>query len=110
MRTTVLAALLLIASLFIEIKSDDFGSFESSSVIIGSEKLVGATITIGGISLVVSEADLIVDKRQSQRLEMAILQVSAGMHGVTITESGKPLLRTRVSVHSGQSQELRLRR
>ena len=110
MRMTALAVLLLIASAFIEIKSDDFGSFESSSVIIRSEKLVGAKITIGEISLLVSEADLIVDKRQSQSLEMVILQVSAGMHSVTITDSGKPLLRIRLSVQSGQSRELRLRR
>lgn len=110
MRMTVLAVLLLIAPAFIEVKSDDFGSVEYSFVAIRSEKLVGTTISVGEISLVVSAADLIADKHQNQGLEMVVFKVSAGMHAVTITDAGRPLLRSRVNVYSGQSRELRLRR
>lgn len=94
------------------------GIQEETMLIIRSEQLVGATVSVQpAFERVITEQDLTpygmgvagATDREEERLETLTIKVDAGTHRVKVTRGGNVVLDKELYFSQGQTRELRVR-
>lgn len=101
------------------VQHDNVGLEEPAKLVIRSESLVGATISIQGITaLTVTKKDLAkyktgvlgVADRTNEKLETVVIEVREGMQRVTVSHDGYTAYDQDLYVGKGQTRELRIKK
>ena len=118
-RLISLCAVLCITSSCGTIQNRESGLVETSKLVIRSETLIGATITVGDdLSLTVLKENLTpyesgifgVKDRANEMLETVVLQVTEGNQRITVRDGGYALFDKELYIGKGQTRELRIKK